>query len=213
MGVSRECFEGGLTYEQYKESMTVNREQLETNERRLRLEPEDLGPFVALPRPINVLALAEDWCADVVANLPILGRIASECGKLNLRVFPRDKNMDIMNQYLNKGMYQSIPTFVFFDDDFRELAVWIERPASVTSAREEKRRQLYAQHPEFGSAGASPNELSDDVRQQIRQGIGRIRSETTELAEHEVVRELREIVEQIGKGGRVEMSSPGGVQA
>jgi hypothetical protein len=29
-----------------------------------------------IPEPIDVLAIVEDWCPDVVANLPIIARIA-----------------------------------------------------------------------------------------------------------------------------------------
>jgi len=52
---------------------------------------------------------------------------------MELRVFPRDANMDIMDQYLNQGKFASIPTFVFFDRDWRELGQWIERPAAATA--------------------------------------------------------------------------------
>lgn len=193
MAVSRERFNQGITYQQFKDAMTVNRDQLEANERDLQLNADELQPFLHLPGPVHVLAIAEDWCGDVVANLPIVGRLAQECDKLNLRVFPKDQNMDLMNQYLNKGLYQSIPVFVFFDDDFNQLGVWIERPAAVTELREERRRALHAQNPEFGAPDGTPNQLADDARQRLRQAIGQMRTDTKEFADHEVVRELGEI--------------------
>src|ERR671931_2781913 len=149
MAVTRAQFESGLTYQAFKDQMTRNREQLEQNERELELKPEDLQAFKSLPRPLNVMALAEDWCGDVVANLPVLGRLASESGKLNVRIHLRDQEpgSQIMDQYLNKGQFKSIPTFIFLDDSFNELGVWIERPDSVTRKREEKRQELYKQHP------------------------------------------------------------------
>ncbi len=194
MGVSRERFSQGISYQAFKEAMTVNREQLEANERGIQLSAAELQPFLSLPETVNVLAIAEDWCGDVVANLPIVGRLAQECDKLNLRVFPKDQNMDLMNQYLNRGLYQSIPVFVFFDDDFNQLGVWIERSAAVTELREQRRRALHADRPEFGAADATPNQLPDDVRQRLRQAIGEMRADTKEFADHEVVRELGEIV-------------------
>lgn len=196
MGVSRERFNQGITYQEFKDAMTVNREQFEANERGLQLTEQELRTFQGLPGTVHVLAIAEDWCGDVVANLPIVGRLAQECDKLNLRVFPKDKNMDLMNQYLNKGLYQSIPVFVFFDDDFNKLGVWIERPTGVTELREQRRRALHAENPEFGTPDASPNQLPDDVRQRLRQAIGQLRVDTKEFADHEVVRELGEIASQ-----------------
>src|SRR5919199_923423 len=150
MAITREQFESGMTYDAYKAQMTRNREQFEQNEKDLQLTPEDVQAFRDLPQALNVMALAEDWCGDVIANLPILGRIAHESGKLNVRIHLRDQEpgTQIMDQYLNHGQFKSIPTFVFLDHDFNELGVWIERPDSVTRLREEKRQALYRQHPE-----------------------------------------------------------------
>ncbi|HEY3116935.1 MAG TPA: thioredoxin family protein [Chloroflexota bacterium] len=203
MGVSRDRFDQGITYQQFKDAMTVNRDQLEANERNLQLTPEEMQPFQSLPGTVNVLAIAADWCGDVVANLPILGRLAQECDKLNLRVFPKDQNMDLMNQYLNKGLYQSIPVFVFFDDAFKQLGVFIERSAAVSELREQRRRALHAEHPEFGAPEGSPNELPDEVRQRLRGAIGQMRIDTKEFADHAVVHELGEIASRSAETAQV----------
>jgi Thioredoxin len=197
MAVTREQFESGMTYDAYKAQMTRNRDQLEQNEKSLQLSQEDLTAFRSLPRPLHVLALAEDWCGDVIANLPILGRIARESGKLDVRVLLRDQHLDVMDQYLKQGQFRSIPVFVFLDEAFNDLAVWIERPESVTQAREAKRRELYAQHPEFGSADAPIADLPEDVRAQVQAATMAMRQEMTPFANAEVVRELRELVERV----------------
>src|SRR5207247_8610326 len=128
------------------------------------LAKENVAAFRALPRPVKVVVLAEGWGGDVIANLPVLGRLAQESGKLDVRVFLRDQNDDIMQRYLNKGQFKSIPVFVFFDEDFRELGHWIERPASVTEVRAKRRREIFAAHPEFGSPDAPVDQLPEDVR-------------------------------------------------
>src|SRR5437763_5571459 len=130
MTIDRSRFDRGLTYDAYKAQMTRNRERFEQNEAAVRIPQADLAALRALPRPVHVLVLAEDWCGDVIANLPVLGRLAKDSGKLDVRVFLRDQNDDIMERYLNKGQFKSIPVFVFFDEAFRELGHWIERPAS-----------------------------------------------------------------------------------
>src|SRR3982074_2215117 len=92
MAVTREQFDSGLTYDAYKAQMTRNKEQVEQNEKDLQLKPEDIQGIRSLPSQLNVLALAEDWCGDVVANLPVLGKLAQESnGKLNVRVLLRDQ--------------------------------------------------------------------------------------------------------------------------
>src|SRR3989304_20153 len=39
----------------------------------------------------------------------------------------RDQNLDIANEFLYKGEFQSIPTLVFYTKDLKYLAHWIER--------------------------------------------------------------------------------------
>ena len=198
MAVTREQFESGMTYEAYKGQMTRNREQLEQNEKDLQLSSADAQAFSNLPQAVNVLALAEDWCGDVIANLPIVGRVADATGgKLNLRVLLRDQQPgeQVMNEHLNKGQYKSIPTVIFLDSEFKELGVWVERPESVTKLREEKRLALYAAHPEWGDPSAPIAELPEDVRTQVQQATSGMRNETKPFANSEVVRELRELVQ------------------
>src|SRR5919201_1142226 len=194
MSITRERFAQGMTYEQWKAQMTRNRERFEDNERTVVLTDEDLAAFRSLPKPLHVMVLAEDWCGDVVANLPILGRIANESGKLDVRVFLRDRNADLMDQYLNQGTFRSIPVFAFFDDGFRGVGVFIERPQSVTELRERKRREIYSSDPAFGSPNDPADALPEDVRQRLQGAIVAMRLETKPFAEREVIRELRELV-------------------
>jgi hypothetical protein len=197
MTIDRARFDQGLTYEAYKDQMTRNRDRLEENEKRVDLSKEDLVAFRALSRPVKVVVLAEDWCGDVIANLPVLGQLARESGKLDVRIFLRDQNDDIMQRYLNKGQFKSIPVFVFFDDDFRELGHWIERPASVTEVRAKRRNQIFAAHPEFGSPDAPVDQLAEDVRVRLQAELAKMRDETAKFANAEVVRELREIATRV----------------
>jgi hypothetical protein len=196
MPVTRERFEQGLTYDQYKAQMTRNQERFAANEQQLALNPADLAAFKNLPQPLNVLVIAEDWCGDVINNLPILGRIAAESGKLNLRVFLRDQNTDLIDQYLKDGKFRSIPVFVFFDDQFRELGRFIERPDSVTERSAQRRLEMYARHPEFGSPDASISELPEEVRNALAEETAAWREEIRPLNNQDVVRDLRQIVER-----------------
>src|SRR5262249_11143651 len=202
MAVTREQFDAGMTYDAYKAHMTRNREQFEQNEKDLQLSAEDAQAFSTLPQPLNVLALAEDWCGDVIANLPIVGPLAeASAGKLNLRVLLRDQQPGetVMNEHLNKGQYKSIPTVIFMDANYNEVVVWVERPDSVTRLREEKRQALYAQHPEWGDPNTPIAELAEDVRTQVQQATAAVRTETKPFANREVVRELREVAQSTAK--------------
>ncbi len=194
MTLTQERFASGLTYDQYKAAMTRNRERVEANEARVALDGETVKTFRSLPRPLKVVVLAEDWCGDVVANLPVLGLLARETGTLDVRIFSRDQNDDLMARWLKHGEFRSIPVFAFFDEDLNELGHWIERPRSVTDLRARQRTAIYAAHPEFGAPDAPVDQLPDDARAALAAEIARMRDETTAFANAEVLRELRELV-------------------
>ena len=195
MTVTRERFEQGMSYDAFKTQMTRNQERFQTQEQALALEPADVTVFSNLPRPLDVLVLAEDWCGDVITNLPILGRLAAESGKLNLRIFLRDQNADLMDQYLNQGQFRSIPVFVFFDEQFNELGRFIERPASVTERNAQIQREVYAEHPEFGSPDVPVTQLPEGLRLQVMQATAERREASRAANNQDVVSALRQIVE------------------
>lgn len=195
MTVTRERFDQGMSYDAFKAQMTRNQERFQANEQALVLDPADVAVFSNLPRPLDVLVLAEDWCGDVINNLPILGRLAAESGKLNVRIFLRDQNLDLMDQYLNQGQFRSIPVFVFFDEQFNELGRFIERPASVTERNAQIQREVYAEHPEFGSPDVPVTQLPEDLRLQVMQATAERREVARTANNQDVVSALRQIVE------------------
>ena len=137
-------FGTGLTYEAFKASMTQNRERLEAAESAVVIDSRDLEFFGSL-RPVTCVALVEDWCGDVVANLPVVAILAREVGPgLELRCFIKADVPDLATRYLNHGRFESLPVFAFFDADWNEVGVFIERPVAVTERREEDRRAVDA---------------------------------------------------------------------
>jgi hypothetical protein len=197
MTLDRARWDTGITYEGFKAAMTRNQDRFSENEARVVLDPETVRTLRSLPKGVRVLVLAEDWCGDVVANLPILGRLAKEVPGLDVRVFYRDQNPDLMARWLNQGKYQSIPVFVFLDQDFRELGHWIERPASVTARRAQERKKIFAAHPEFGAPDAPVDQLPEEVRVRLQAELQQMRESTVPFANAEVQRELRELVSRV----------------
>jgi hypothetical protein len=194
--MDRERFSTGLTYDAYKDQMTRNRDKLEANEAAVRLSDDDLAAFRRLTGPIHVVALVEDWCGDVIANLPVVGVLARESGTLDLRIFLRDQHPDLMRRWLNQGRYESIPVFAFFDDRFAEIGAFVERPASVTAERKARRAAIHAGDPAFGSPDAPIDQLPDDIRTRLSAAIAQMREEMVPWANGETVKELRAIAER-----------------
>lgn len=134
--VTPDRFASGMTWEEYKAHIKRNVDKFQANFEETELTDDDVAAFRSLVEkedgPAKVLALGEDWCPDVVRGLPVMARIAEAAG-MELRIFPRDDNLDIMDEFLNDGQHQSIPTFVFYTRDHRYLAHWIERPAKANA--------------------------------------------------------------------------------
>ena len=143
-------FAEGLSYAGFVAQAAVNRDKFDENYGTVPLTEEDLSIFrkaSALPRgPAKILALAEAWCGDVYRELPTMARIAEAAG-MELRVFPRDQNPDIMDEFLsNGGKSRAIPVFVFYTEDLQYIAHFTERSASahagLAAAMDEARAKL-----------------------------------------------------------------------
>ena len=198
--VTRERLQQGMSYAAYRAQMTRNGDRFDQRAAAYTPSAEHVAALKALPEPLDVLVLGEDWCGDVINNVPILGKLAEASGKLNLHIFLRDQNDDLMDQYLNQGKYKSIPVFAFFDKNMQQRGVFIERPAAVTTERERRRQALYAQNPGWGDASAPVAELPEATQNAIQSAMLTVREELMGLNNDEVAREIVAICTGAGAG-------------
>jgi hypothetical protein len=128
--VTAERFAQGLTFEEYLDQMTVNRERFVRAFDEAIIKPQDVAVLTRHGATQKILVITEDWCGTSIAHVPFIARLVDGRPGVELRVFLRDANPDVMDQFLKRGLYRSIPVIVFFDDAMRELARFIEeRPA------------------------------------------------------------------------------------
>ena len=90
--------------------------------------PNDIEGFKGYVQSdgVKALILGTDWCPDVWRGLPVVCKIAEQSG-MELRIFERDANSDIMAEFLKEGEFESVPTIVLYDGDHNYLGHWIER--------------------------------------------------------------------------------------
>ena len=128
--VTRERLAQGISYKQWMEQIDRNQDKFESNYGGIQLKNEDIAAIQALVEkpngPKTCMAIGEPWCPDVFRGLPVIAKLCEATG-LDLKIFFRDQNLDIMNEFLYKGEFQSIPTLVFYDKDLKNLGVWHER--------------------------------------------------------------------------------------
>jgi hypothetical protein len=148
--VTADRFTTGFSYQDYLDQVKVNKEQFQNFYTSAQLSPDDIeffGKASQAPDGLGkIMVIGEDWCPDVVRGLPVVARIAEAAG-IELRIFPRDKNTDIMNEFLNQGKFMSIPVIVFYTKDLKHICHWIERSADANREMAEIREQIQKEKP------------------------------------------------------------------
>lgn len=128
--ITLERFAQGLDFAAYAEKLGDDGHKFLARQEKIKINPADAVFFAAIREPVHILILSEGWCPDCVVNVPIIAQIAQLNPRLQIKIFPRDENLDIMDAFLTDEK-RTIPTIVFFDGEFREIGRWIERPAAV----------------------------------------------------------------------------------
>jgi hypothetical protein len=122
-------FDSGKTYADWLAAgeSPENRNKMEAFREEVSLEPQMLGFLRALPRSVHVVAIAEDWCGDVVRHVPVLQRLADAAPTLNVRYIRRAQWPEVFARFLTNGG-EAIPKFVFLNDRFVESGNWGPMP-------------------------------------------------------------------------------------
>ena len=116
-----------MTLQEYIDHMSINRERFVEALEETVLEPADAKLLDGMGAVRKVMVISEDWCGTCLAHVPFVAKLVEGRPDVELRLFARDANPDLMDQYLKKGLYRSIPVFAFFDEHMNEVARFIER--------------------------------------------------------------------------------------
>lgn len=104
-----------------------NRDRMRADFQSFDLDPHVEAMLNALPRRVNVIAIAEDWCGDVVRHVPPLARLAASAPNLYLRFITREQHPDVFARFLTLGG-EAIPKFIFLSDQWVECGSWGPMP-------------------------------------------------------------------------------------
>ena len=146
-------FESGLDYGAWLTAAesTTQRDLLVTQHEALSLEPTVAAHLGALPRPVHVVAIAEDWCGDVVRHAPVLQRMAEAGANLKVRIISREQHPEVFVRFLTNGG-EAIPKFIFLSERFIECGSWGPMPDAC--------RELIARGKACGNVAAARKKVS-----------------------------------------------------
>ncbi len=125
--VTKERFGQGMTVREYIDQMSMNKERFLGALDSTAVAPGDAQVLKRFAATRKILVITEDWCGAAIASLPFVVKLVEGMPSIEMRIFLRDENADLMDQFLKNGLYRSIPVFVFLDEDMNELARFIER--------------------------------------------------------------------------------------
>jgi len=125
--VTKERFAQGMTLQEYIDHMSINRERFVEALDETTIEPSEAKLLDRMGAVRKVMVISEVWCVTCLDQVPFVVKLVEGKPDIELRLFPRDANPDLMDQYLKKGLYRSIPVFAFFDEHMNEVARFIER--------------------------------------------------------------------------------------
>ena len=157
--VTPERFATGMTtFSEWMSKIESRQKEFQRHYDEYEPKADDIAAVRALVEEhgVKALVLGEDWCPDVWRGLPVMAKIGEETG-MEVRLFFRDENKDIMSEFLNQGEFESIPTIVFYDRNHRYLGHWIERPVLANEEMVPLREILAGKErgtPEFDEARA-----------------------------------------------------------
>lgn len=123
-------YEKGMSPDTFIESMEKHKENLLHIYDQFTVSNDEAFFEQIRAKNLRVLVLTEDWCGDAMLNVPILLHIAEQAD-IGVAVFPRDSNLELMDQYLTNGKSRSIPIFVFIDENGQEVAKWGPRADKI----------------------------------------------------------------------------------
>ncbi len=123
-------FAGGQTFDDWLTRGTNpgNQETMQSLRAAQVLEPHVTAMLNGLARPVHVVAIAEDWCGDVVRHVPVLETLANAATNLHVRYIHREDRPDVFVRFLTNGG-EAIPKFIFLNGQFTECGHWGPMPS------------------------------------------------------------------------------------
>ena len=161
MHIDQNRFDAAMTIEQFVERMRDNQQLFSENYEFAAISEDDLAWF-GKQAPLQVLALADDWCIDVVTALPVVAKLATLLGdeRFKLRVLVGDESQEIASAYRRPSGRTATPVFIFFDAQMRERGHMIERPAAAYAVLDDAEK-------DFARAAGYPVEREQRSDEQI----------------------------------------------
>ncbi|MGC5743069.1 thioredoxin family protein [Chryseobacterium sp. NFX27] len=110
---------------EYKQYYELGLQRMDRTLKKYVPDEEQLKELASKNFDGKILIISEAWCGDASATVPAL--VTFFKGHNEVRIFLRDRDKSLINQYLTNGT-ESIPKVIILDKDFNVKNSWGPRP-------------------------------------------------------------------------------------
>ncbi|WP_245641325.1 thioredoxin family protein [Thermovenabulum gondwanense] len=127
----KKLFLKGIDFEDFLEQADENsRKKIEDIYGKINFNDKLVERINEINKKVKVLVFAESWCPDCIAAVPVLIKMAKTSGVIDYAILPKEGNEELLENYKYDGKPR-IPTFIFLDENYRELGNYVEIPAKI----------------------------------------------------------------------------------
>jgi len=95
------------------------------------ITPQQQEILQNIEKPMLWILLNEPWCGDGAFTQALLNQIAiASEGKITLQILLRDKNPEVINNFLTNGG-MAIPKLIVLDKNYQLITTWGPRPKKL----------------------------------------------------------------------------------
>ena len=102
---------------------------------------EDDRNFLSNLPGLNIAVISEPWCGDSMVILPVIQKWIDSFNHIKMRIFKREDNPDMMDNYLTNGA-RSVPKIILYDTEFNEIGTWGPRSKPAQKVFNEYHKML-----------------------------------------------------------------------
>ena len=168
MPLTAEKFNQGMTIQQYLDQIKVNKQAITDVFNRAEPPSEEKSFFDGLAEPLRLAIFTADWCGDAITTTPTVLRLAGATNKLEARIFNRDVELELTNSFLPTHRAGTVPVFVVFDTQMREVSRFIETARELVPSLDRMEEEVAKATLAPSEVGKPLGEISEGSRNAFR---------------------------------------------
>ncbi len=176
--ITQEQFETGLRLDQYISSIAQNKENFRANFIKAieAYSADDILFFRSLNEKIHVAVVTDDDSYDGLRDVPLIGRISVEVGRVALRLFRPRTHAEVAAEVaravgIEQVGFQHLPVIALFSPKMELLGAHVRRLSAMDDELRRRHSDWIQTHPEVADAAESFEAMSPITRTRVTQAL------------------------------------------